>query len=113
MYFSVLVWTLRPGKTYDDFVRAWYPDQRTGLPATAHVGLSIANKREVAVIARHDVEMSRKELAEALLHASADDAERNRRIAGVVETMTPGSMYEIRDTFDLTSDEAFRSGRPT
>jgi hypothetical protein len=28
---TVLVRTLKPGKTYDDFVAAWYPDRGLGV----------------------------------------------------------------------------------
>jgi hypothetical protein len=31
MYVSVLVRKLKPGKTVDDFVRAWYPEKGFGI----------------------------------------------------------------------------------
>jgi hypothetical protein len=36
VFVSVLVRRLKPGKTYDDFVDAWYPDKRgSDFPAAA------------------------------------------------------------------------------
>ena len=32
MYVTVLVRRLKPGKTYEDFLRAWYPDKGFGFP---------------------------------------------------------------------------------
>src|SRR5918994_860740 len=32
MFVTVLVRRLKPGKTYDDFLRAWYPDKGFGFP---------------------------------------------------------------------------------
>jgi hypothetical protein len=101
MYVSVVIWTLRPGKTYEDFVEAWYPTEGTTVPGTIHTGASISNKREVVVVGLHETDLSRQELARALLDASAREVERNRRIAEVAESSRPGSIFEVGDTFEL------------
>ena len=31
MYISVLIRRLRPGRTYEEFVKAWYPDTGYGI----------------------------------------------------------------------------------
>lgn len=101
MYISVVTWTLRPGKTYEDFVRAWQPDEGSSLPGTIHTGVSIGNKREVALVGLHDTDLSREELARILLDASAREVERNRRIAEVAEQARPGAIFEVGETFEI------------
>ena len=43
----VFVRRLREGKTYADFVDAWYPDSGFGVPARILSGPGVADPREV------------------------------------------------------------------
>ena len=112
MYLSTLVWTLRPDKTYDDFVRAWYPDECSEIPSTLYLGVNINDKSEVVSIGLHETDMARDELAQSLLQTSARETERSRRIGEVVESSRPGSFFRVRDTFDLFTPESFDANRP-
>jgi hypothetical protein len=111
MYLSIVVWKLRPGKTHEDFVQAWYPDKASDLPATVYLGTNISNEHEVVVMGLHDTDMTREELARILLQATASEVARSKRIAEVVEPSRPGSMFEVRGVYDLTTDAAVDAGR--
>jgi hypothetical protein len=112
MYVSVVVFTLKPGKTYDDFLRAWYPEQAS-VPATFHTGTSIANKREVVAIGLHDTDMTRQELGQTLLKAASLETERNRRMAEVFEEVKPGNFFEVRDVYEISDQITLDAQRPT
>ncbi len=51
----VFVRRLREGKTYADFVDAWYPDTGFGVPARILSGPGLADEREVVTIGFVDV----------------------------------------------------------
>jgi hypothetical protein len=51
MAVAILRRRLRPGKTYDDFRKAWYHQSGFGTPNRMLTALSVADPREVIVIA--------------------------------------------------------------
>jgi hypothetical protein len=52
MYVSVLIRRLRPGKTYDDFVRAWYPDKGFGVSGRGPIlARDVHDEREIVAVA--------------------------------------------------------------
>jgi hypothetical protein len=56
MFISVFVRRLRPGKTYDDFIDAWYPDKGFGFPGRRPiVARNIEDDRELLTIGFVDV----------------------------------------------------------
>ena len=79
----VFVRRLREGKTYDDFVDAWYPDTGFGVPARILSGPGIADVREIVTIGFVDVRPRRpRAVGERVLAA---EATRHDRIDAVIE----------------------------
>ncbi len=112
MFVSVLVRRLRPGKTYDDFVAAWYPERGFGMPARVATARNVGDEREILTFGMHDVDLTLDELAAALERVAAQESTRHDRIAEVVESTSLGAVYEVLDRFDFETDESVARGRP-
>jgi hypothetical protein len=111
MFIPVLVRRLKPGKTYDDFVDAWYPDKGFGFPGRGPIlARNIEDDREILAIGFIDLE--RDELPATMQRIAAQEAVRHDRIAEVVESTALRGIYEIEDEFDFSTDEAVSRGRP-
>ncbi len=51
VYVSVLIRRLKPGKTYDDFVRAWYPDKGFGIGGRGPIlARNVDDEREIVAV---------------------------------------------------------------
>jgi hypothetical protein len=112
MFISVFVRRLRPGKTYEDFIDAWYPDKAFGLPGRGPiVGRNIQDEREILTIGFVDLP-GREELAEAMERIAQQECVRHDRIDDVIESTAVRGMYEIEDEFDFATDETVARGRP-
>jgi hypothetical protein len=112
MFVAVLVRRLREGKTYEDFLDAWYPDKGFGIggrgPITAR---SVADEREIITIGFVDLE-GREQLGEAMTRLAEQEAVRHERIDEVIESTTLRGLYEQLDEFDFSTDESVAAGRP-
>jgi hypothetical protein len=111
MFIAVLVRRLREGKTYEDFLDAWYPDKGFGVgvrgPITAR---NLADEREILTIGFVDL-TSREELDKAMARVAEQEATRHDRIDEVIESTTVRAIYEQLDEFDFSTDEAVERGR--
>ncbi len=112
MFVSVLVRRLRPGKTYADFVDAWYPDRGFGMEARVATARNVADEREILTFGMHDVDLTVEELADALSRVAAQESNRHDRIAAVIESTSVGGIFEVIDRFDFSTDESVARGRP-
>lgn len=112
MFVSVLVRRLRPGKTYEDFVAAWYPERGFGVPARVATARNVADEREILTFGMHDVEMTVDELGEALARVAEQEATRHDRIDAVIESTKVQAIYEVLDRFDFSTDQSVAAGRP-
>lgn len=112
MFVSVLVRRLRPGKTYEDFVAAWYPEHGFGMPARVATAHNVADEREILTFGMHDVDMTVEELGEALARVADQESTRHSRIDEVIESTKVQAIYEVRDRFDFSTDESVARGRP-
>ena len=112
MFVAVFVRRLREGKTYEDFLEAWYPDKGFGFggrgPITAR---SLDDERELLTIGFVDLE-SREQLGEAMSLLAAQESVRHDRIDEVIESTTLRAIYEQLHEFDFSSDETVAAGRP-
>ena len=112
MFVTVLVRRLRPGKTYDDFVRAWYPDKGFGFPGRGPMlSVNLEDEREILAVGFVDLP-DREAVGDALKRVAEQEAVRHDRIAEVIESTTVRGIYELRDEFDFSTDESVARQRP-
>ncbi|MGD9891313.1 MAG: hypothetical protein AB7R89_06830 [Dehalococcoidia bacterium] len=112
MFISMLVRRLRPGKTYEDFLAAWYPDKGFGFPGRGPIlARNVADEREILAFGFIDLP-DREQLEQALARVAAQEAVRHDRIAAVIESTSIRGMYEIEDEFDFATDASVDRGRP-
>lgn len=111
MFVSVLVRRLKPGKSYDDFVQAWYPDKGFGFPGRGPIlARNLTDDREILAIGFIDLE--RDQLPGTMERIAAQEAVRHDRIDEVIESTTLRGIYEIEDEFDFSTDDAVARVRP-
>lgn len=112
MFIAVFVRRLREGKTYEDFLQAWYPDQGFGFggrgPITAR---SLENEREILTIGFVDLP-DRESLTDATARITEQELKRHERLDEIVESTSLRAMYEQLDEFDFSSDESVAARRP-
>jgi hypothetical protein len=112
MFISVLARRLRPGKTYEDFVAAWYPDKGFGFAGRGPIlARNVADEREILAFGFIDLP-DREHLEQALARVSAQEAVRHDRIAEVIESTSIRGIYEVVDEFDFSTDASVERGRP-
>lgn len=111
MYIAVLVRRLKPGKTYDDFIDAWYPDKGFGVPVKGpYVARDIGDDRSILVTAFVDLPAGAS-LDEVMQRIAAQEAVRHDRIAEVIEATALHGLYEVAGSFDFSTDETVAAGR--
>jgi hypothetical protein len=112
MFIAVFVRRLRPGKTYEDFLEAWYPDKGFGFggrgPITAQ---NLDDEREILTIGFVDLPDSTA-LSEAMKRVAEQESVRHDRLDEVIESTTLRAMYEQLDEFDFSTDATVKAGRP-
>jgi hypothetical protein len=112
MFISVFARRLKPGKTYEDFLAAWYPDKGFGVPTRGpFVARNIADDREVLVIGFVDLP-DRASLDEAMTRLTKQEQIRHDRIAEVIESTELRGIYEVTDEFDFSTDATVAARRP-
>jgi hypothetical protein len=112
VYVSVLIRRLKPGKSYDDFVRAWYPDKGFGVSGRGPiVARNVNDEREILAVALMELD-SGETLDEALARIGEQEAVRHERLTDVIESTVARGIYEVVDEFDFSTDETVARGRP-
>jgi len=112
VFVSVLARRLRPGKTYEDFVRAWYPDKGFDLSGRGPIlARNIADEREILAIAFIDLP-SRDAVGEAMERIAAQESVRHERIDAVIESTSLRGIFEVTEEFDFSTDATVADGRP-
>jgi hypothetical protein len=111
VFVSVLVRLLKPGKTYEDFVDAWYPDKGFGFGGRGPIlARSVEDDREILAIAFMD--LRRDEIPTTMERIAAQESVRHDRIDEVIESTALRGIYEVADEFDFSTDETVAGGRP-
>ena len=100
MIVSVFVRRLKPGATFQDFVREWEADEGFGVPTRVFNAQSLSDPREILSIGFVAVETG--QLRQWLSAAHAPEAVRHERIDTVIESTTLRSMYELRTEHDFS-----------
>jgi hypothetical protein len=112
MFISVLARRLRPGKTHDDFVRAWYPDKGFDVPMRGPIlARNLDDDREILAIGFLDIG-DRDELGDGLARVAAQESARHDHIDDVIESTTLRGIYEVTDEFDFSTDDSVARDRP-
>jgi hypothetical protein len=112
MFVSVLVRQLREGKTYEDFVKAWYPDKGFGMAGRGPIlARNVSDEREILAFGFIELD-SPDEFARELKRVAAQEAVRHDRIDEVIESTSVRGIYEVIDEFDFSTDETVERGRP-
>jgi hypothetical protein len=100
MIVSVFVRRLRPGATFQDFVREWAADEGFGVPTRVFNAQSITDPRDVISIGF--VAVGTEQLAQWLSSAPTSEAVRHERIDTVIESTTLRCMYELHTEHDFS-----------
>jgi hypothetical protein len=112
MFVTVLVRRLKPGKTYEDFLRAWYPDKGFGFPGQGpFLARNVDNPAEILTYGLVDLP-DRASLDRELARVARQEAMRHDRLADVIESTTVRSIFELTHSFDFSTDETVARGRP-
>lgn len=113
MYVAILVRRLREGKSYEDFVKAWYPDKGFGYASGRGptVATSVSDPREIVTVGYFELEPS-EDLDAAVKRIAGQEAVRHERIDEVIESTSLRGLYEVDEEFDFTSDESVAAGKP-
>ncbi len=111
MFIAVFVRRLREGKTYEDFLEAWYPDKGFGVPVRGPINSrSLTDDRQILTIAFVDVP-DRAGLEQVGERIAEQEAVRHDRIDEVIESTSLRAIYEQLDEFDFSTDESVARGR--
>ena len=100
MIVSVFVRRLKPGATFQDFVREWEADEGFGVPTRVFNAQSLADPRDVISIGF--VATGTEQVKQWLATAPASEAARHERIDTVIESTTLRCMYELCTEHDFS-----------
>jgi hypothetical protein len=101
MLCAILVRRLKEGVSYEDFHRAWLPDQGFGVPARVRNARRVDDPQELLSVGFIDLPV--EELADGLERVAAAERRRHDRIAQVIESTLITGIYEVLDDYDLSS----------
>ena len=100
MIVSVFVRRLKPGATFQDFVREWEADAGFGVPTRVFNAQSLTDPREIISIGF--VAVTAGQVTQWLSEAPASEAARHERIDTVIESTTLRCMYELHTEHDFS-----------
>ncbi len=100
MIVSVFVRRLKPGATFQDFVREWEAGAGFGVPSRVLNAQSLTDPREIISIGF--VAVTAEQVAQWLSTAPASEAVRHERIGTVIESTTLRCMYDLRTEHDFS-----------
>jgi hypothetical protein len=100
MIVSVFVRRLKPGATFQDFVREWEADEGFGVPTRVFNAQSLSDSRDVISIGFVAADVD--QLTQWLSGDHAPEAIRHERIDTVVESTTLRCMYELHTEHDFS-----------
>jgi hypothetical protein len=101
MLCSILVRRLKEGASYEDFHRAWFPDQGFGVPARVRNARRVDDPRDLLSVGFLDLPV--EHLAAGLERVAAAERRRHDRITEVIESTVITGIYEVLDDYDFSS----------
>ena len=99
---SVFVRRLKPGFTFDDFIREWEADVGFGIPTRVFNGPSLDDPHTVVSIGF--VGTSADDARAWLATGSASEQARHDRIETVIESTELRAMFEVATEHDFTDE---------
>lgn len=112
MFVTMLVRKLKPGRTQEEFLQAWYPDKGFGFAGQGpFLACNIAEPREILTYGLVDLP-DRGTLDRELARVARQEAIRHDRIANVIESTAARGIFELTHSFDFSTDETVARGRP-
>jgi hypothetical protein len=93
---------LKPGASFEDFLRAWEAESGFGVPARVFNAVSLEDPREILSVGFVGVEADN--FAAQAAGVSGQEAVRHRRIDEVIESTELRAFYELRTEHDLSGD---------
>jgi hypothetical protein len=100
MIVSVFIRRLKPGASFQDFVREWEADEGFGVPTRVFNAQSLTDSRDIISIGFIDVGVD--QLRQWLSAGSASEAVRHERTDTVIESTTLRCMYELHTEHDFS-----------
>lgn len=100
MVVSVFIRRLKPGATFEDFVREWEAEEGFGVPTRVFNAQSLTDPREIISIGF--VAVTPEQVARWLSTAPPSEAVRHERIDTVIESTTMRCMYQLRSEHDFS-----------
>jgi hypothetical protein len=100
MIVSVFVRRLKPGATFQDFVREWEADEGFGVPTRVFNAQSLTDPRDIISVGF--VATGAEQVKQWLATAPASEAVRHERIDTVIESTTLRCMYELHTEHDFS-----------
>ena len=102
MLFLVVTRRLKDDKTYDDFRKAWLPEEGFGIPVRVMSGQRIDDAREIVTVASADIEPG--EVEDFVDRITESEQRRHAGIAEVVEPETSRALYLHLGDDDLSTE---------
>jgi len=100
MIVSVFDRRLKPGASFQNFMREWEADRGSGVPTRVLNAQSLTDPREIISIGF--VAVGAEQVTQCLATAPASEAVRHERIDTVIESTTLRCMYELRTEHDFS-----------
>jgi hypothetical protein len=105
MIVSVFVRRLKPGATFQDFVREWEADEGSGVPTRVFNAQSLTDPRDVISIGFAAV--GAEQVTRWLATAPASETVRHERIDTVIEFDTVIESTTLRCMYDVRTEHGF------
>jgi hypothetical protein len=93
---------LKPGKTLEDFTRAWEAERGFGVPARVFTATSLSDPSEILTVGFVDLDPAR--LAEGAAAVAEQEHQRHESIDEVIESTELREFYDLGSEFDFSGE---------
>ncbi len=93
---------LKPGRTFEDFERAWEAERGFGVPARVFNAVSLSDPAEILSVGFVDLDPA--DLEAGARAVAEQESERHDRISEVIESTELRAFYELRSEHDFSGE---------
>lgn len=93
---------LKPGKTLEDFTRAWEAERGFGVPARVFTAVSLSDPGEILTVGFVDLDPAELEAGAAAV--AEQEHQRHEAIAAVIESTELREFYALGSEFDFSGE---------